>query len=90
MFHFKNSRGKRNSASIAVGDMVQSRYRAPWKGRVLGLDPVGGIAEVLQVIDRHNNPIRKPKVVYYHVTWFRSLLPEAPSAEVNEQPPNGD
>ncbi len=77
MFRFvnTNTRGQksRGEADIAVGDFVESGYRARWKGEVVALEPDGGIANVRMVIDRHNNPIRKQKTVRYHVHYFTKV-----------------
>lgn len=63
-------RGKktRGSCDIAVGDRVQSRYRARWCGVVLELR--NGMATVRMDTDEHGVPVRKPKTFEYHCGWF--------------------
>lgn len=75
MFHYTYTRisGKRerHTADIAVGDWVRSRYRSPWYGIVLALDPNGGCATVRIMLSKRGAPIRKPHTVQYQVSWFR-------------------
>jgi hypothetical protein len=73
MFHYHYHKLGRQSYDIQVGDHVQSRYRAPWRGEVVDLNPQTGAATVQQTTDRHGNPFRKPRRVIYHCRWFRLL-----------------
>jgi hypothetical protein len=77
MFHYiyRDIEGKshRRKHDIAHGDIVRSRYRAPWSGRVIALNSTGGLATVRQMLDRHGKPFRKPKDVTYHCNWFRVI-----------------
>lgn len=58
-----------------VGDFVQSRYRAPWKGTVVELSGQSDnrVAWVRQEVDRHGNPMRKQKLKRLHTSWLRKL-----------------
>ena len=74
MFHWKYTSSNwtdKGKADIEKGDLVQSHYRARWKGIVLVLYPDTGAALCLITIDRHNNPLRKPKKMRLHVDYLK-------------------
>lgn len=79
VFHYKNysldtrSYSIKEKMDIEVGDVVKSRYRARWVGKVVKLNPVGGCATVLQLKDQHNKQFRKPRLIEYHCFWFEVI-----------------
>lgn len=68
--------------SFKVGDFVQSRYRAQWKGTIVELSVYGDkdIVWVRQEIDRHGRPMRKQKWMSLNVGWLKKIERDAPQA----------
>lgn len=77
MFHYQDYYGKRQSYDIKVGDFVQSRFRAQWKGTVKELHNDGTVS-VTQILDKSGYPFRKHKTVRYHCHWFHVICRSIP------------
>ena len=76
MFYFMHRTRKgnrRDSHDIAVGDWVESRYRAHWQGEVVALEQCGGLAQVRQVLSKRGVPLHRSKVVRRHCCWFTKV-----------------
>lgn len=58
-----------STTGIKVGDYVQSRFRAPWKGTVIGLNK--DIAWIRIEIDRHGHDMRKQQLTHLNIGWLR-------------------
>lgn len=55
---------------VGPGDIVKSTYKAPWVGVLVRFDK-NDKAQVLQLIDRHGNMLRKPKLVTLDPYWLK-------------------
>lgn len=60
----------RKCLNIAPGDTVRSNFRAAWTGKIVSLNPEGGLAVVLITHDRHGKPMRKQRVYRISVDWL--------------------
>ena len=80
MIHYKSRRGLGRSLRPAshpasIGDVLESHYRARWRGVLLAADS-DGIATVRMTHDRRGRPARKQKIFRYHISWFRVVAPQ--------------
>lgn len=56
-------------ADGAVGELVESAYRARWRGVIIEVLGDGSLVTVRVTHDRHGNPVRKPG----QRSWLRTM-----------------
>lgn len=65
---------------LQIGDYVESRYRAHWKGTILSFND--HIATIQPLLDRRGNPLRKPKTKTLDVAWLRLISRPKPKETI--------
>ena len=79
--------------NFKIGDLVQSRFRAPWKGIVYDVVPRKGHGDLITTrmhTDRHGNPARARKMFMHTLDehWLELLVsPQAIKVFLEERLP---